>query len=448
MADVENGKKEAYESSYDKTTSPTDSDLVPATIATPVAAVPLQDGGMRAWLQVLGSFLVFSNLWGFVFAFGSFQSFYQLDYLSDQTPSDISWIGTIATGLLIFVGILSGPLFDLGYFRSMLIVGGLGETLAIFLLSLCTKYYQILLTQGLLCGLTNGLLYLPGLALVGRSFKKHRSMAMALTTCGAPVGGIIYTLMFQQLITRIGFAWTIRAMGFFMLGSYLISFPLLLWGVTNLGDIATGSRRKMFDSAALRDLPFWSYSFSNFFIFTGYMVPFIFISAYGQSRLGLSQSTALNMIIAAQASSILGRLVAGYAASRIGAMIPWIVSAMASGAVCLAWIGVRTEGAFIAIACLYGCFSGPLIPLPPSVFPLVCPDVRVLGARLGMAQAIGSIASLIGAPIAGALLTTGGGGNNYTALQLFGGLVMIAGGFQLIGLYILLARRRDVGKFF
>jgi len=156
MADVENGKKQAYESSYDETTSPADSDFVPAAIVTPAASVPLQDGGMRAWLQVVGSFLVFSNLWGFVFAFGSFQSFYQLDYLSDQTPSDISWIGTIATGLLIFVGILSGPLFDLGYFRSMLIVGGLGETLAIFLLSLCTKYYQILLTQGLLCGLTNG----------------------------------------------------------------------------------------------------------------------------------------------------------------------------------------------------------------------------------------------------------------------------------------------------
>jgi len=273
-------------------------------------------------------------------------------------------------------------------------------------------------------------------------------MAMALTTCGAPVGGIIYTLMFQQLIDRIGFGSTIRAMGFFMLGTYLISFPLLLWGVSNLGDIGTGTRRKMFDSAALRDLPFWSYSLSNFFIFTGYMVPFIFISAYGQSRLGLSQSEALNMIIAAQASSILGRLVAGYVSSRIGAMIPWIVSAMASGAICLGWIGVRSESGFIVVACLYGFFSGPLIPLPPSVFPLVCTDPRVLGARLGMAQAIGSIASLIGAPIAGALLTTGGGGDNYTALQLFGGLVMIAGGFQLVGLYVLLARRRDVGRFF
>ena len=98
-------------------------------------------------------------------------------------------------------------------------------------------------------------------------------MAMAITTCGAPTGGIIYTLMFQQLINRLGFPWTIRAMAFFMLGTYLISFPLQLWGASNLGDLASGTPRKMFDSKALKDLPFWSYSFSNFFIFTGYMVP-------------------------------------------------------------------------------------------------------------------------------------------------------------------------------
>lgn len=32
--------------------------------------IPTQDGGLRAWLQVLGSFLVFSNIWGFTLAFG------------------------------------------------------------------------------------------------------------------------------------------------------------------------------------------------------------------------------------------------------------------------------------------------------------------------------------------------------------------------------------------
>ncbi|EMC95040.1 hypothetical protein BAUCODRAFT_123523 [Baudoinia panamericana UAMH 10762] len=443
--DVESGKHVTKESLSDKAVSPTVStdEKIPVTPLTPPP--PLRDGGARAWLQVLGSFLVFSNLWGFVFSFGSFQSYYQLTYLTNESPSDISWIGTVSTGLLIAVGVASGPLFDMGYFRSMLLIGGLGETLAMFMLSLCSKYWQIMLTQGILTGLTNGLLYLPGLALVGRSFKKHRSIAMALTTCGAPIGGIIYTLMFGQLIDRLGFAWTIRAMAFFMLGSYLISFPLLLWGASNLGDLSSGGRRKLFDATALRDLPFWSYSMSNFFLFLGYMIPFTYVAVYGQTQLGMSQSASLNIIIAAQAASVGGRLIAGYAASKIGVMIPWVTAGLASGVFCIAWVGIKSEGAFIAYAILYGFFSGPLIPLPPSVFPIVCPDPKVLGARLGMAQGIGSIASLIGAPIAGSLLNTGRG-ENYIGLQLFSGLVMMLGGFLLINLYFLLRSRRDIGK--
>ena len=102
------------------------------------------------------------------------------------------------------------------------------------------------------------------------------------------------------------------------------------------------------------------------------------------------------------------------------------------------------------MAALYGGFSGALIPLPPSVFPIVCPDPKVLGARLGMAQGIGSIASLIGSPIAGALTSINAGnrpgGQNYLGLQLFGGFTMVIGGFNLISLWILLVRRRGLGK--
>ena len=385
---------------------------------------------------------------GFTFAFGSFQTYYELDYLAADSPSNISWIGTVSTFLLIVGGVISGPLFDLGYFRTMLFVGAATQTFGVFMLSLCTKYYQIFLAQGIVIGLGTGLLYLPGLALVGRSFKKHRAMAMGITTCGAPTGGIIFTLIFEQLIARYQFGWTVRVMGFLMVGTYLVSFPLLLWGVHNLGDIASGTPRKLIDMTAFRDLPFWSYSFSNFFIFCGYMVPFVYIASYGQIQIGMSRSWALYTIMIAQASSVLGRLVAGYTAARVGVMIPWTICSFTSGILCIAWIGAKTSGSFIAYAALYGCFSGALIPLPPSIFPVVCPDPKVLGARLGMAQAIGSVASLIGSPIAGALSEIGATEDrpNYIGLQLFSGLIMVTGSMSLCGLWTLLIRRREVGK--
>lgn len=218
---------------------------------------------------------------------------------------------------------------------------------------------------------------------------------MSITTCGAPTGGIIYTLAFAQLISRMSFGWTVRIMGFIMLGIYCLAFPLVLWGAKNMGDLSSGTSRKLFDRTAFKNLPFWCYSTSTFLIFCGYMIPFIFVPSYGQSALGLSRSTSLYISVIMQATSVVGRLMAGYTASKIGVLIPWTTCVVVSGALCLAWYGARNEFTFIAIAALYGCFSGALIPLPPSLFPVVCPDLTVFGARLGMAQGINSLGTLV-----------------------------------------------------
>ncbi|KAJ4506392.1 hypothetical protein HRR83_003065 [Exophiala dermatitidis] len=409
----------------------------------PPSAVP--DGGIRAWLQVLGCWLVFFNVWGFTFSFGPFQSYYELDLLKDTSPSNISWVGTIAAYLLILTGVISGPAFDLGYYKMMLFGGAAMSSFGIFMLSLSHKYYQIFMTQGICLGLGCGVLYIPGLALVSRSFSRRRAMAMGIVTSGAPVGGIIYTITFDQAIDSLGFAWTVRVMGFIMMGSYIIAFPLLLWGTANTGDISSGTVRKLFDIAALKDLAFWLYTWSNFFLFCGYMVPFFYMASYAQVELGLSRSLALYSIVIAQGVSVVGRLLAATAALRFGVMIPWLTCGTLSGVLCMAWAGVHSTSSFLAFAALYGGFSGALIPLPPSIFPVVCPDPKVLGARLGMAQAVGATASLIGSPIGGALV--GIGGHGYLGLQLWSGLVMMVGACFLLCLWITLVKRRHCKTF-
>jgi hypothetical protein len=63
-----------------------------------------------------------------------------------------------------------------------------------------------------------------------------------------------------------------------------------------------------------------------------------------------------------------------------------------------------------------------------------------------MAQGIGGFATLIGAPVAGALASIGSRGNadlNFVNIQLFGGIAMISGAFQLMGLWFLLYKKRD-----
>lgn len=84
-----------------------------------------------------------------------------------------------------------------------------------------------------------------------------------------------------------------------------------------------------------------------------------------------------------------------------------------------------------------------MVPLPPSIFPVVCPDPKVLGTRLGMAQSISSIANLLGPPIAGAVLKAqNSDGKHFLGVQLFTGLLMTIGAVQILGLWSILVRKR------
>lgn len=70
----------------------------------------------------------------------------------------------------------------------MLFFGNFFVVLGIMMLSLATKYWHVLLAQGVCMGLGAGLLYIPSLALVGIWFSRRRSLAMGIVTSGIAVG--------------------------------------------------------------------------------------------------------------------------------------------------------------------------------------------------------------------------------------------------------------------
>lgn len=377
-------------------------------------------------------------------------------------------MGTIQSWLLIACGLVSGPLFDLGYFPAMVIAGSFFSVFGFMMLSISQKYYAIFLSQGLCMGLGFGLLYVPTITLISQRFATNRAVALGVATSGAPAGGIIYTVIFNQLISRVGFGWTVRIMGFVMLFLF-ITAALLLSSEGGLKSRAMSDRpRVLFDTRALKDLPFWSYTVANFLIYLGYITPYYYIPTYAQTMLHTSRSLGSYILMASQAASIVGRVATTVFAHYYGSMISWVLCGVISGILCLSWISADTLPRFIVFVAFYGntplvhfliskltkqtgAISGALVPLPPSVFPHVCPDSHSLGTWLGMAQSISSFASLIGPPIAGALASVNSYGStdlNFMGIQLFSGITMILGACSLIVLWYLLYRLRNKKGFF
>lgn len=125
---------------------------------------------------------------GVLNSYGVFQTYYKLDFLSLQSTSTIGWIRSLQGVLFFAVSIIVGPMFDLGYFRSLTWVGTAFSVVGMFLLSISSQFYQMLLTQSVLVGIGEGCLFLPAPAVVAQHFNTHLGLAVSIASVGSAVG--------------------------------------------------------------------------------------------------------------------------------------------------------------------------------------------------------------------------------------------------------------------
>jgi MFS family permease len=161
---------------------------------------------------VFCAWLIIMNTWGFVNSFGAFQTYYGT--ILPQSPSTISWIGSIQASLMFFLGTFSGRALDAGLFFPTVLFGLIFQLAGIFAMSAATKYWQLLITHGLLTGIGGGIIFCPAMGLVATYFLKRRGAALGIVTTGNATGGLIYPLVVRQLLPQVGFGWTVRVLGF------------------------------------------------------------------------------------------------------------------------------------------------------------------------------------------------------------------------------------------
>ncbi|VDC05949.1 unnamed protein product [Peniophora sp. CBMAI 1063] len=397
------------------------SETTPDTSATEVP-----DGGLTAWLQVLGSFFLIFSTWGIFNSYGAFQAYYEDQDLN--TASAISWVGSVQGCILLFAGAITGPIFDMGYLNSLIAAGTALVVLGMMMTSISTRYYEVILAQGVCIGLGSGCLFIPAIAVVSAYFKKRRALAIGIAVSGSSLGGIAYSAIFRQLLDRIGFGWTTRAMGFIALATLAMSLVIMPRRMT------PRTRRAMFEAAAWREMPYTLFCVGNFLSFMGTFIPFFSLPAYASVHTDASPTLAFYTLGILNASSAIGRIISSFLADRIGPLNMLIPCSFITSVLAFCWISVDSVGGLVTFAVLYGLFSGALLALARASLASLTNDVSRMGTRMGMASALGGVGLLIGNPVAGALVDTGTG--NYTHAQIFnGGVVMCAAIFMALARY-------------
>ncbi|KAL1311902.1 hypothetical protein AAFC00_001973 [Neodothiora populina] len=381
-------------------------------------AVGLPNGGHRAWLQVVGAFVLFFNTWGLMNTFGVYQSYYESGDLFESTSSNISWIGSIQAFLMLLVGAITGPIFDAGHLRFLLCVGTFGIVFGHMMLSLCHEFWQALLAQGFAIGLGAGFLFIPSFGVISQYFDTWLVTAVGLSVVGSSLGGIIYPIMFNKLLHELGFQWAVRIIGFMALGMLVI--PLFTMQLRT----KPPERRAIFDKTAFTEPSVFAFMFSGFFGYIGLLIPFFYIPFTARAKEYASENLSFYLLPMLNAASIIGRVVPSIAADKIGPLNMLIPTAALNAVVSYSVIAVDNTAGMIAIAVFYGLTSGTYISLPAAIFvQLTPPDRRhLIGTRMGMGFTIMGLGALIGTPVAGAIA----GSNNYiTGVYLWSGTTLV-----------------------
>ncbi|MCJ1341413.1 hypothetical protein MMC09_006709 [Bachmanniomyces sp. S44760] len=384
---------------------------------------PPPDGGRQAWTQAFVAHIVVLGTWGYISSFGVFQTYY-VDALG-HTASDVSWIGAIQVFLLFFIGTVSGRATDAGLFKHVFIAGSFFEIFGLFMTSLSTKYWQLLLAQGVCTGIGNGLLFCPTLTLLATYFTKRRALAISIAASGTATGGLLFPGLVEVLLPRIGFPWTVRVLGFCMLALQLVALAFVK---TRLPPRKSGP---LVELSAFKELPYALFTIGMFFMFWGIYFAYYYIGSFARNIVGLSYSQSINLLLIMNGVGIPGRLVPAILADRFfGPLNTIIPVAFVTGLTLYCWAFVQSQNGLVAFAVIYGLGAAGLSTLFPAVITSITKDISKTGIRLGMVFTVVSFAVLTGPPLAGALILKDDGG--YLYAQMFAGTVLMCSCLMLI----------------
>ncbi|KAI9446197.1 MFS general substrate transporter [Lactarius indigo] len=380
------------------------------------------DGGLRAWLVVLGGACATFATSGYAVSWGVFQDYYQNVLLKGTSPSTIAWIGSVQFSFIFFPALIAGRLFDLGYLRSILVLASINLVICTFLIAECNEFWQLLLCQGFGIGISCGLVFGPVMSVVAHWFKKRRSTALGIVAFASSIGGTAFPALFRNLLVTVGFKWTVRI---------IASILVLAMGITNL----TIRRRLppttlsggLFNVKQFKSPAFTAYTAFGVVVFLGLFTVLTFIDASAPSH-GVPESFSSYLISTTNAGNAIGRLAGGVLADKFGPINVMIPASFIAGVLTLVWPYTRGTAALFTIAVTYGTSSGAMVTLM-GVPMIALGESADVGRRTGMYFTIVSLGALAGPPISGAINHSTGG---YTAVGIFAGCSVMIAVFLLV----------------
>ena len=208
--------------------------------------------------------------------------------------------------LIYAAGILLGKAFDSYGPTGLLIFGGLAQVFGLMMTSISKEYYQIFLAQAICSAIGASAIVYGTLGAMATWWKVKRATAYGIATSGSSMGGVIFPVMVNRLIPRVGFGWTIRALAFIILFGAIVSIATIR---SNRAHAPSPFNMQAYITP-LADKRFALLCVSMTLFGFGLFLPFNFIPSAAQ-YLGMSSDLSIYAIAILNAVSVFGRVLPG-----------------------------------------------------------------------------------------------------------------------------------------
>ncbi|KAL1935841.1 hypothetical protein VTP01DRAFT_4981 [Rhizomucor pusillus] len=235
-------------------------------------------------------------------------------------------------------------------------IGSLLMTSGLIFASFSTEVWHLYLTQGILFGLGSSICYIVRSTL--RSTSIFRAEAwLGIFTSGTGVGGLILPFIIDSINQRLGGAWTYRILGFICLtGNGLAN---LLVGERVPRSIQKKKFSDIIQLEILKDVNYDIWCLIACLQVMGYYLPYFYLPyEFRQS----SDGSAL--ISVASTANIVGRVLAGILADRIGHLTTNMLFCFFCGlSSFLIWTFADSYGTLMAFSAVFGMMAASYSPL-------------------------------------------------------------------------------------
>ncbi|KAH8664726.1 major facilitator superfamily domain-containing protein [Xylariales sp. PMI_506] len=398
---------------------------------------PPPNGGY-GWLCTLGVFLINAHTWGVDNSWAVILAYFSSN---DTHPGATHLEYALIGGLSISQALMISPLVHkcqarLGV-RTCIVAGAVLEFLALLASSYARTVWQLFLAQGFCFGWGMGFLYIPASATLPAWFSSRRSLAVGAATSGAGVGGLIYSLITNAALEKVGVAWTYRILAFCALAANLAAAMI----IKEYRGPASSSNQQQ-PPRNNRDSVFRLRDFTKIEVLLvicwglvtelGYVTLLFSLPSYATSiGLTATQGSIANALL--NLGLAVGRPMMGYFSDRLGRINMALLVTALCGVWCFAlWIPAESFALLAIFAFLSGALCGVFWC---SVTPILAEVVGLnrMASTFGVILLAMVLPTTFAEPVAMQIVDSSGSETRiFLGAQVFVGCMFLAGSFSLL----------------